>query len=52
MKSWEDPHFNGGLLLCLMFLASGTLFYSSVEGWHWIVGLFAQFARALLRDLK
>jgi len=76
----------------LLILASGTVFYSSVEGWHWIdalyfctatlstvgygdfvpqtqmgklftvvyifvgvgvfVALFAQFARALLRDTQ
>lgn len=89
-RSWNDPHFRGGLVLCLAILLSGTLFYSSVEGWHWIdalyfsattlstvglgdlspqtqigkiftvvyifvgvgvfVALFAQFAKALLRD--
>ena len=77
-------------MLCVAILLSGTLFYSSVEGWHWVdalyfsattlstvglgdlspqtqigkiftvvyifvgvgvfVALFAQFAKALLRD--
>ena len=90
VRSWNDPHFRGGLLLCVGILVSGTLFYSSVEGWHWLdalyfsattlstvgygdfspetqigklftviyifvgvgvfVALFAQFAKALLRD--
>ena len=89
-RSWNDPHFRGGLVLCVAILLSGTLFYSSVEGWHWVdalyfsattlstvglgdlspqtqigkiftvvyifvgvgvfVALFAQFAKALLRD--
>lgn len=91
-RSWGDPHFKGGLVLCVLMLVSGTVFYSSVEGWHWIdalyfcaatlstvgygdltphtqigklftviyifvgvgvfVALFAQFARALIRDTK
>ncbi|WP_299477002.1 potassium channel family protein [uncultured Roseibium sp.] len=91
-RSWKDPHFKGGLLLCIFMLASGTVFYSSVEGWNWVdslyfcavtlstvgygdlipqtdlgklftviyifagvgvfVALFAQFARALIRDTK
>lgn len=90
IRSWNDPHFRGGLVLCVAILASGTVFYSGVEGWRWVdalyfstttlstvgfgdlspetqlgkiftvvyifvgvgvfVALFAQFARALLRD--
>ena len=30
-RSWNDPHFRGGLVLCVAILLSGTLFYSSVE---------------------
>ena len=92
VKSWQDPHFKGGLFLCICLIASGTTFYTSVEGWHWVdalyfstttlstvgfgdlspetnlgkvftviyifvgvgvfVALIAQFAIALLRDLK
>lgn len=90
IRSWGDPHFRGGLVLCLVTLLSGTVFYVQVEGWSWLdafyfsvttlstvgygdlspqtelgkiftviyifvgvgvfVALFAQFARALLRD--
>lgn len=38
--SWQDPHFRGGLLLCIAILASGTAFYTSVEGWHWVDALY------------
>ncbi|WP_170360586.1 potassium channel family protein [Ruegeria arenilitoris] len=40
VRSWDDPHFRGGLLLCGLILLSGTLFYSSVEGWHWVDALY------------
>ena len=90
VRSWKDPHFRGGLLLCIAMLASGTAFYARVEGWTWVdalyfsaatlstvgvgdlspatqvgkiftvlyifvgvgvfIALFAQFAKALLRD--
>ncbi|WP_170600276.1 potassium channel family protein [Ruegeria arenilitoris] len=40
VRSWDDPHFRGGLLLCVLILLSGTLFYSSVEGWHWVDALY------------
>lgn len=39
-RSWHDPHFRGGLVLCLAILISGTAFYSSVEGWHWVDALY------------
>ncbi len=39
-RSWRDPHFRGGLVLCLAILLSGTVFYSSVEGWHWLDALY------------
>ncbi|MEM8957931.1 MAG: potassium channel family protein [Pseudomonadota bacterium] len=39
-RSWNDPHFRGGLVLCLAMLLSGTVFYSSVEGWHWVDALY------------
>lgn len=40
VRSWKDPHFRGGLVLCIAMLASGTIFYSRVEGWHWIDALY------------
>ena len=39
-RSWDDPRFRGGLLLCAVILVSGTVFYSSVEGWHWVDALY------------
>lgn len=39
-RSWNDPHFRGGLVLCLAILLSGTVFYSSVEDWHWVDALY------------
>lgn len=91
-RSWSDPKFHGSLLLAVLLLLSGTLFYRSVEGLSWVdalyfsativstvglggfapqtdlgkifavvyvfvgvgvfVALFAQFAKALLRDLE
>lgn len=89
-RSWRVPRFRAGLVLALLILLSGTVFYHGVEGWSWIdalyfsattistvglgdlapqtelgklftvvyifvgvgvfVALFAQFARALLKD--
>lgn len=40
IRSWNDPHFRGGLVLCILILASGTVFSSTVEGWHWIDALY------------
>ena len=40
VRSWKDPHFRGGLVLCIALLASGTVFYTRVEGWNWIDALF------------
>lgn len=39
-RSWEAPGFRGGLLLALLILLSGTVFYRSVEGWSWIDALY------------
>lgn len=39
-RSWNDPHFKGGFVLCVLMLVSGTVFYSSVEGWSWIDALY------------
>ncbi|MCA0930460.1 potassium channel family protein [Ruegeria profundi] len=39
-RSWDDPHFRAGLLLCFVTLLSGTVFYSSVEGWSWVDALY------------
>lgn len=39
-RSWNDPEFRGGLVLCLVILVSGTVFYARVEGWHWLDALY------------
>lgn len=40
IRCWRDPHFRGGLVLCIAILASGTIFYSQVEGWSWVDALY------------
>lgn len=40
IRSWKDPHFRGGLVLCVAILASGTIFYCTIEGWHWVDALY------------
>ena len=36
IRSWKNPGFRGGLVLAILILLSGTVFYRSVEGWSWI----------------
>lgn len=40
IRSWHDPHFRGGLVLCIAILVSGTVFYTRVEGWSWVDALY------------
>ncbi|MGJ8584491.1 MAG: potassium channel family protein [Marinosulfonomonas sp.] len=40
LRSWNNPKFRGALVLALLLLASGTLFYVKVEGWGWIDALY------------
>ena len=40
VRSWDDPQFRGGLVLCIAILLSGTAFYVQVEGWHWVDALY------------
>lgn len=40
IRSWDDPHFRGGLVLCTAILLSGTVFYVQFEGWHWVDALY------------
>jgi len=35
-RSWRDPSFRAALVLAILILVSGTVFYRSVEGWSWI----------------
>lgn len=34
--SWQTPDFRAGVVLCVLILLSGTIFYHGVEGWAWI----------------
>ena len=36
----RDPEFRNILALVLILIASGTVFYSTVEGWHWFDALY------------
>lgn len=38
--SWSDPFFRNNLVLALLMLLSGTLFYWQVEGWRPIDALY------------
>ncbi len=40
IRSWGSPNFRGGLLLAVLLLLSGTVFYKSVEGWSWVDALY------------
>jgi voltage-gated potassium channel Kch len=39
-RSWKDPEFRELFFLVFVMLASGTLFYSQVEGWSTLDSLF------------
>ena len=39
-RSWRQPGFRTTVLLVAATLLSGTLFYSSVEGWPWLDALY------------
>lgn len=39
-NSWEDPYFRSNLLLVIVILLSGTLFYWQIEGWSIIDSLY------------
>ena len=36
----RDPEFRNILVLLLILIASGTVFYSTVEGWNWFDALY------------
>jgi len=40
VRSWSNPYFRATLVLALLILLSGTLFYRSVEGWSWIDSVY------------
>ncbi len=40
IRSWGSANFRGGLLLAVLLLLSGTVFYKSVEGWSWVDALY------------
>lgn len=39
-NSWEDPYFRSNLLLVVVILFSGTLFYWQIEGWSVLDSLY------------
>ena len=39
-RSWNRPHFKAALFLALAILASGTIFYRTVEGWSWTDAIY------------
>ncbi len=40
MRSLSDPEFRNISILIVMLLVSGTVFYSTVEGWRWLDSLY------------
>lgn len=40
VRSWGIPGFRAALVLAMLILLSGTVFYRSVEGWSWIDALY------------
>lgn len=39
-RSWASPIFRSTLMLAILVLLSGTLFYRTVEGWSWVDSLY------------
>lgn len=39
-RSWTNPVFRSTLLLALLILLSGTLFYRAIEGWSWLDSVY------------
>lgn len=39
-KAWSKPNFRSTLLITVLILISGTLFYSKVEGWRVLDSLY------------
>lgn len=39
-RSWASPIFRSTLMLAILVLLSGTLFYRTVEGWNWVDSLY------------
>ena len=39
-RAWMKPNFRSTLLISIMILISGTLFYNKVEGWRVIDALY------------
>ena len=40
IRSWSGPKFRGALVLAIVLLLSGTVFYKSIEDWSWIDSLY------------
>ncbi len=39
-RAWNQPRFKALLLLSILLLLSGTIFYRNVEGWSWVDALY------------
>ncbi|MCK7610640.1 potassium channel family protein [Roseibium sediminicola] len=40
IRSWKIPAFRSGVLLAVLVLFSGSIFYRTVENWSWIDALY------------
>jgi len=34
-RAWRDPEFRNLALMIFFLIVTGTVFYATVEGWHW-----------------
>jgi voltage-gated potassium channel len=39
-KAWQDPLFRSSFYMLLLILFSGTMFYATIEGLHWVDAVY------------
>jgi hypothetical protein len=39
-RQWRDPEFRNVAIMLLSLIGVGTIFYATVEGWHWFDALY------------